>query len=116
MGLRQEKGWNFKLSELWFKIRENMLYSDIQDIKCGVGTLSKKGFIQKAYMAEINSSYNAEENITIMNLLIKQKQDIILMRRKHRKQIHDLNVKYNISRGTWEEDPHKSIFTIPKFA
>ena len=111
MGLRTEKGLQYKIGRWFWKIRENMLYSDIQDIEHGIDTLStpNRGWDKVSkiiYQAEMNTSYNTEENLEIMNLLIKQKKEFIEMRRKHTKQIHDLNVKFNNNRGIWSGDPH----------
>ena len=117
MGLRTEKGLQYKIGRWFWKIRENMLYSDIQDIEHGIDTLSKtKGgwnkFNKVMYQSEMNTTYKPEENLEIMKLLIKQKKDFIEMRRKHAKQIHDLNVKFNNNRGIWSGDPHNSDYEV----
>ena len=117
MGLRIEKGLQYKIGRWLWKIRENMVYSDIQDIKHGIETLSKKKglwnkFNKIIYQSEMNTSYSTEENLEIMKLLIKQKREIIEIRRRHAKQIHDLNVKFNNSRGIWYGDPNKSDYKV----
>ena len=117
MGLRTEKGLQYKIGRWFWKIRENMLYSDIQDIEHGIDTLSKpdRGWnkVSKTmYQAEMNTSYTTEENLEIMKLLIKQKKEFIEMRRRHAKQIHDLNVKFNNNRGIWSGDPHNGDYEV----
>ena len=77
MSLKTESGLQYGISKFFWKIRENMLYSDIQDIERGISILSKKeGFGDKfnnlIYRVEMNTSYSIEENIEIMKLLIKQ--------------------------------------------
>ena len=115
MGLRTETGLQYKIDRWFWKIRENMLYSDIQDIEHGLDTLSEEKGVwnklnKKLYQAEMNSTYTSKENIKIMKLLIKQKKEFINMRIEHRKQLHNLNVKFNNNRGIWLGDPHAKQF------
>ena len=117
MGLRTEKGLQYRIARWFWKIRENMLYSDIQDIEHGIDTLSKPDrgwnkFSKTMYQAEMNTTYTTEENLEIMKLLIKQKKEFIETRRRHAKQIHDLNVKFNNNRGIWSGDPNKNNYKI----
>ena len=82
MGLRTEKGLQYKIGRWFWKIRENMLYSDIQDIEHGIDILSKtkcgwNKFNKVMYQSEMNTTYKPEENLEIMKLLIKQKKDFI---------------------------------------
>ena len=93
-----------------------MLESDIQDIEHGIDVLRpKKGIWAKlnkiSYLAELNPSYTIEEHIEVLNLLKEQKKETIKLRRRHAKQIHDLNVKFNNARGVWSGDPHEREYS-----
>lgn len=105
MGLKNEKGIRYKIDELWFKIKENMLYSDIQDIKAGIETLkngskhSKYLYMQEckpvwSFVRDDKSNYTVEEKIKVLELLLIQKKVSISMRRKHKDQLHELNKSF----------------------
>lgn len=95
MSLKTKNEMSYAIDNFFFNIRQNMLHADIQDLEHGIKTLNKGGVWSKLYRAEMNTSYTTEENLKIMNLLIKQKKEIIALRQKHRDQIHKLNVGFS---------------------
>ena len=93
MSLKTERGLGYWFDNLWYKLQENIRYSDIQDVERGIGILKKGGFWSNIYLIDCHSCYGRNMHIKLLELIKKQQKEELELFKKHRVEIHDFNVK-----------------------
>ncbi len=96
MGLKTMRGFSWWLDSMLFRLRQNTLYSDIQDIEMGIKILKKGGIWRTIYRFESNLDYTLQEQIRLLEFLKKQNMEFIAFRGKQRNELIALNLQFQI--------------------